>query len=91
MAEQKKILLSLPDALLQEVDHYVSSDYGSRSALIREAMQEFVDRRKQMELKEQLKQGYQLMAGLNLEWAEACLEADNTLLFGIEEKLSECE
>ncbi|MDR0405840.1 MAG: ribbon-helix-helix protein, CopG family [Clostridiales bacterium] len=91
MAESKRILVSLPHALLEEADAFINSKGMSRSELIREAMKEYVSRRKKLETEERLKEGYRLMAELNLQWAELCFDADNHQQFEYEEKLSECE
>ncbi|MDD3765555.1 MAG: ribbon-helix-helix protein, CopG family [Eubacteriales bacterium] len=91
MAESKKILVSLPNTLLAEVDAFVSCRGLSRSELIREAMREYISHRKKAEIEEKLKEGYKLMAEINLEWAEMCCAADTCLYFAYEEKLSECE
>lgn len=91
MAESKRILVSLPNTLLDEVDAFVNHSGISRSELIREAMREYVAHRRKIEIEEKLKEGYQLMAGINLQWAEMCFDADNEQQFEYEEKLSECE
>ncbi|NLB81136.1 MAG: ribbon-helix-helix protein, CopG family [Clostridiaceae bacterium] len=91
MAESKRILVSLPNTLLDEVDVFVNQAGISRSALIREAMQEYISHRKRKEKEELLKQGYMLMGEINLKWAEMCFEADNLMQLEYEEKLSECE
>ena len=91
MAESKRILVSLPNALLDEVDAFVNRSGISRSELIREAMKEYVSHRKKLDTEERLKEGYQLMAEINLQWAKMCFDADNKLQFEYEEKLSECE
>lgn len=91
MAELKKILISLPDSLLSEVDLIASNDKQSRSELIREAMRLYVKERKRLELVEKMKEGYQLMAKINLEYAQMGLEADNQQFQRYEEKLAECE
>lgn len=91
MAESKRILVSLPNTLLDEVDEFVNRNGISRSELIREAMKEYVLHRRRTEREEKLKEGYQLMAEINLQWAEMCFDADNKIQFDYEEKLSECE
>jgi len=91
VAESKRILVSLPNTLLDEVDAFVNRSGISRSELIREAMREYVSHRKKKEIEEQLKQGYMLMSDINLEWAKMCFDADNGLHLVYEEKLSECE
>ncbi len=91
MAESKRILVSLPNALLDEVDEFVNRNGISRSELIREAMREYVGHCRRKEREERLKEGYRLMAQINLQWAEMCFDADNKLQLEYEEKLSECE
>ena len=91
MAQLKKILISLPDTLLEQVDEFAGKDGVSRSEFIRKILSDFVDTRKKQEIREQLEKGYQIMAEINSEWAEFCVEADNQTQFGYEEKLSESE
>lgn len=91
MSECKKIVVNVPDSLLDDVDSFAKSDGVSRSDMIREAMNEYIFRRKAKLLREQLKKGYEQMAAINIEWAENCLEADNLCQSHYEEKLSECE
>lgn len=91
MAEQKKILITLPDSLLHEVDSIASNDKQSRSELVRNAMRLYVKERKRLDMIEKMKQGYQLMAKINLEYAEFGFEADNQQYQCYEEKLAECE
>ena len=91
MAQHKKILITLPDSLLDEVDSYVKRENINRSELVREAMKLYIKERKKMQLKEEMKKGYLEMAGLNLNLANECLEVDNETFRSYEEKLLECE
>ena len=91
MSECKKIVVNVPDSLLDDVDRFAKSDGVSRSVVIHEAMKEYISGRKANLLREQLKKGYEQMAAINIEWAENCLEADNLCQSHYEEKLSECE
>ena len=91
MSECKKIVVNVPDSLLDDVDSFAKSDGISRSDMIREAMKEYILRRKSNILHEQLKKGYEQIAAINIEWAENCLEADNQCQTDYVEKLSECE
>jgi len=91
VAQSKRILVSLPDILLDEVDDFINCRGLSRSQLIREAMTEYIKHRKRLERDEALKEGYQLMTEINLEWTEMCFAADTRLHLAYEEKLSECE
>lgn len=87
MAETKKILISLPENLLNEVDVLASVDNKNRSELVREAMKYYLKERRKIELRERLKKGYQEMAEINLEIARQNLEVDNELINGYEKCL----
>lgn len=91
MSHQKKILISLPDALLTEVDSLATAQKINRSEFVREAMRRYVDEQKSASLNQALRKGYEQMADINLEIAEFCLEADNIQQQSYEEKLAECE
>lgn len=87
----RKIMISVPDSLLKEVDNIVSTEKKSRSALVREAMKLYIEHKKKRNLKDSMKKGYKEMAEINLKLAEMCFEADNELDNHYEEKLAECE
>jgi len=70
MAISKRIVLTVPESLLQQVDGLAAMERVDRSALIREAVRIYVEERKKRDLLEQMKLGYQEMAGLNLTLAE---------------------
>lgn len=91
MAQQKKILISLSDSLLSEVDSFANAQNVNRSEFIREAMKLYIRERKRIERCEQMKKGYEEMAEINLEIAQSCFEADCIAEHDYEEKLSECE
>ncbi len=91
MPQYKKILVSLPETLLDEIDDYVLSEHINRSEFVRRAMKGFLRERQRNAIRERLKTGYQEMADINLRIAEMCFEADQTLQLSYEEKLSESE
>jgi len=91
LSRQKKILISLPDALLNEVDNLATAQKINRSEFIREAMKLYIREKKKADIASSLKKGYEEMAMVNLEIAEFCLEADNIQQQTYEEKLAECE
>lgn len=91
MSRQKKILISLPDALLAEVDNLATSQKVNRSEFIREAMRLYIHEKKKADLASKLKKGYEDMAKINIELAEFCIETDNIQQQNYEEKLAECE
>ncbi len=79
----KRIMISLPDQLLQEVDGIVERENSNRSELIRQAMKLYLTERKKRVLRETMQRGYMEMAKINLHMsAEAFLaeqEAEGTL------------
>lgn len=91
MAENKKILICLPDNLLKEVDNIVSAEKINRSKLVREAMRLYIRERRKLETRDWMKKGYEDMAEINSRLAEMCIEADNDQQHHYEEKLGEME
>lgn len=70
MASGKRIVVSVPDNLLREVDGLAAMERWNRSALIREAVRIYVEERKKRDMREQMKRGYEEMARINLTLAE---------------------
>jgi CopG family transcriptional regulator/antitoxin EndoAI len=79
----KRIMISLPDLLLQEVDGIVEKDNSNRSEFIRQAMRLYLMERKKRGLRESMQRGYMEMAMINLSMASEAFhveeEADDTL------------
>lgn len=91
MAELKKILISLPDNLLKEVDSIVSVENTNRSEFVREAMKLYIREKRKIELRERMKIGYLEMAEINSRLAEFCLCADCDQQRKYEERLGELD
>jgi len=91
MAETKRIMISLPNSLLEEVDGIVSIEKKNRSEFIREAMKLYLRERKKIQIKEKMKSGYREMSQINLNLAEMGLDEDIRELFTYEVKLTGCE
>ncbi|SCY49302.1 CopG family ribbon-helix-helix protein [Alkaliphilus peptidifermentans] len=91
MAESKRIMISLPDSLLKEIDNIVSSERTNRSEFIRKAMKLYLREKSKIELRERMKAGYQEMANINLSLAELGLSLDISSLENYEVKMAECE
>lgn len=90
MAETKRIMISLPDSLLEEIDGIVSIEKRNRSEFIREAMKLYIRERKKVKLREELKNGYREMAKLNLALSELGFEEDYKALCEYEDNLTGC-
>jgi len=73
----KRIMISLPQNLLTEVDGVVELERKSRSEFIREAMKLYLQERKRRHIREHMQEGYMQMAGLNLTLANEALSAEN--------------
>ncbi|NPV45056.1 Antitoxin EndoAI [Koleobacter methoxysyntrophicus] len=91
MAETKKIMITLPDSLLEEVDIIASMEKKNRSQFIREAMRLYIREREKRQIRENMKKGYMEMAKINLMLAEMALEAENDSLKVYETRLAERE
>ena len=91
MARHKKILVSVPDALLTEVDSLATKQNLNRSEFIRLAMRQYIIQSQKNEMALMMKKGYEEMSQINLEISEYCLSADDNALRFYEEKLAECE
>ncbi|MCR1898500.1 ribbon-helix-helix protein, CopG family [Irregularibacter muris] len=91
MAESKRIIISLPNSLLKEVDDIVQMEKKNRSEFIREAMKLYIREKRKIEIRETMKKGYTEMANINLALAESAFSADFRSLDLYEAKLSESE
>ncbi len=91
MAQSKKILISLPNSLLEEVDSIASMEKINRSEFVRQAMKLYIREKKKLETRDGMKKGYQEMAEINLKLAELCFDADNEVQKKYEDRLAECE
>jgi len=91
LSQLRKVLITVPDALLAQVDSVVKGENINRSEFVREAMKLYLNEKKKQSLKEQMKKGYQEMADINLNIAKMCFDAEELSLSAYEEKLAECE
>ncbi len=91
MSQLKKVLITVPDSLLEAVDSAAKVENINRSEFVRAAMKMYLSERKASARKEELKKGYQEMAELNLSLAETFFSAEEEALSVLEEKLAECE
>lgn len=77
MAETKKVLISIPSDLLEQIDRVCAQEKISRSGFIRTALKRALRLRHTMEREELMRKGYVEMAQINLEWAQAALPAES--------------
>lgn len=91
VAELKRIVVSLPDNLLEKVDYFVALENKNRSELIRDAMKLYIREMEKIRIREQLKIGYIKMAELNIKFAEMGFCEDCKDFLSYESRLSESE
>ncbi len=91
MAQAKRVMVSMPDSLLQEVDRFVRRETGNRSAFVREAVLLLMDQRMRKERLERCRIGYERTGKLNLELAEDGFDGDSSDFEIYEEYLMERE
>ena len=77
MAETKRIMISLPQNLLTEVDGIVALEKRTRSEFIREAMRLYLQERKKRQIRERMQKGYLEMAKINLALSKEAIYAEN--------------
>jgi len=77
VARTKRIMISLPQNLLKEVDGVVEMEKRTRSEFIREAMKLYLQERKKRQIRERMQEGYIEMARLNLALANEAILAEN--------------
>jgi CopG family transcriptional regulator/antitoxin EndoAI len=76
VAELRRIMISIPNTLLQEIDGIIAMDKLSRSQFVRDAMRLYIEERKRKAVRDMMKKGYQEMAVINLTLAEEGLLED---------------
>lgn len=76
VADLRRIMISIPNSLLQEVDGIIAMEKLSRSQFVRDAMRVYIEDRKRKAVRDLMRKGYQEMAAINLTLAEEGLEAD---------------
>ncbi|MEA4882690.1 MAG: ribbon-helix-helix protein, CopG family [Clostridia bacterium] len=88
MAELRKIIVSVPSGLLDEVDLFVRKEGRNRSEVVREAMRMYLKEHARAELREQLRDGYLRMASVNIDAARECAVAEEEAFAGYERFLA---
>ena len=66
LAETKRIMISLPNHLLEEVDGIVATEKRTRSDFIREAMRLYLEEREKQDIRNRMQKGYMEMAKLKI-------------------------
>lgn len=87
----RRIMISLPENLLQEVDGLASMAKQNRSEFVREIVRVYISECKRRDLREQMKMGYREMARINLALAIEGYELEDEVQMYYELKLAECK
>ncbi len=85
MAESKRIMISLPESLLAEVDGIVTIENRNRSEFIREAINSILHERRKKGIREQMRNGYLEMAQLNLTICRELFNVEQEVVLYYEE------
>lgn len=82
MPDTKRIGISLPGNLLEEVDGAVAVEKRTRSEFVREAMYLYLQEIRKRKTSGELENGYMEMGELNLSLANEAFEAENEVESG---------
>ncbi|MDD2233567.1 MAG: ribbon-helix-helix protein, CopG family [Desulfitobacteriaceae bacterium] len=85
MTESKRIIISLPESLLAEVDGIVTIENRNRSEFIREAIISILQERRKKGIREQMRNGYLEMAQLNLAISRELFNVEQEVFLYYEE------
>ncbi|MCL6454095.1 MAG: ribbon-helix-helix protein, CopG family [Alicyclobacillus sp.] len=76
MSDKRRIVLSISQQLLEQVDGIAQREQSNRSEVIREAMRAYVSERRKRDIRAALQQGYLEMARINLRIASEAFAAE---------------
>lgn len=88
LAETRRIIVSLPESIIEEVDGIVSTEKKNRSDFIKEAIYSVLLERRRAGIREQMRQGYVEMAQINLTLAKDLCQAEEEATICYERKLA---
>lgn len=84
MPASRRIIITVPESLLNEVDCFTTAEEMNRSEFVREAISFYLRERKRKLFLEQMKKGYLEMAEINLSIACDNLVLEEEALKAIE-------
>lgn len=91
MTNLKRVMISLPDSLLEKVDGVAEQENQNRSEFVRKAMKLYIAELRKEEIKQEMKQGYLEMGNINLKIAEDNIKIENRDFLKYEANIAECE
>lgn len=89
MPASKKIIVSVPETLLAEMDLMGVNESKNRSEIVREAIRLYIGERRKKVLREQLRKGYIEMGDINKAIAEESSNIDHEAFKSGLQKLAE--
>lgn len=89
MPASKRIIITVSESLLSEVDDITTVESKNRSEIVREAIKFYLRERKRIMIIEQMKKGYLEMAEINLKIACKNVGTEEEALVNCIEKLLE--
>ncbi|MGI6412853.1 MAG: ribbon-helix-helix protein, CopG family [Syntrophomonadaceae bacterium] len=89
MPASRRIIVTVSESLLSEVDNVTVLESKNRSQIIREAIKFYLGERKRVLIKEQMKKGYMEMSDINLSLASEEYGIDEKNITNGVEKLLE--
>lgn len=89
MPASKRIIITVPEKLLFEVDSLTAKESKNRSEVVREAIRFYLGERRRIQFREQMKKGYLEMAEINLTIACENIVVEDEALANCIEKLLE--
>jgi len=88
LAETRRIVVCLPEKIIEEVDDIVSMEKRNRSDFIKEAIYSVLLERRKAGVREQMRQGYLEMAQINLTLARDLFHVEEEATIRYEKKLA---
>lgn len=89
MPASKRIIITVSESLLSEVDCVTTLENKNRSEIVREAIRFYLGERKRILFREEMKKGYLEMAEINLNIASKNMGLEEEALANCIEKLLE--
>ena len=86
---EKEISLSLPDALLSEIDFTARLEHNTRNDFIVQIVRSYLKEKRRLELRAAMQAGYLEMAEINLKIANDFISADEIALYAYENFIGE--
>ena len=90
MGKVKKVIVQLPNKLIEEVDSFVNNS-DDRNDFIKEATKLYLYEKKRQQIRENLRSGYIEMSDINLQLADEGLNCEAKTIFYYEERLAKCD